>query len=125
MLIYKTALIAGALAISSAGAMAQGTDLGARAIVIDNYNNQRALQEQAEYRAYESRVRSQRPDAGLRSSRITQRDAVNIARAQGVDDIESVRRRQGTWMVDGTAPNGEEVIVRVNSRGEVLDVRRQ
>jgi hypothetical protein len=125
MLIYKTALVAGALAISGAGAMAQGTDLGARAIVIDNYNNQRALQEQAEYRASESRVRSQRPDAEFRSSRITQRDAVNIARTQGVDDIESVRRRQGMWMIDGTDPRGEEVIVRVNSRGEVLDVWRQ
>jgi hypothetical protein len=125
MLMHKVALVAGAVAISSAGAMAQGTDLGARAIVIDNYNNQRALQEQAEYRAYEARVRSQRPDAEFRSSSITQRDAVNIARAQGVDDIESVRRRQGMWMIDGTDPSGEEVIVRVNSRGEVLDVRRE
>jgi hypothetical protein len=128
MLIHKTALIAGALAISTVGAMAQGTDLGARAVVVDSLNNQRALQEQAEYRAYRSQFESPRPSDALNPPRamitqVSQRDAITIARTQGMSDVDDIQPNPGGWMVDGTDAYGQNLIVQVGYRGEVLDVR--
>lgn len=129
MLLHKAAIVAGALALTGGAAVAQGTDLGARAIVMDNYRNERALQEQAEYRVYHEQFqgrpsRSAMAPAFPLSARIGRSEAIEIARAQGVDDVERVRRARGVWMIDGIDPYGELVGVRVSARGEVLDIRR-
>lgn len=123
MLLRKTAIFAGVLAISSGAAMAQGVDLGARAIVIDNFNNQRALEEQQQFRPMEGRA--ERPMATRNGARINQGEALEIARSRGVDEVGDVRRTRGAWMIDGVDGQGEAIVVRVSSRGEVLDVRNR
>lgn len=59
MLIRKTVLIAGLLALSGA-TMAHATELGARSILFDNYANERALKEQAQNHAANQWFRMQR-----------------------------------------------------------------
>lgn len=59
MLIRKMIIVTGALMLSGA-TMAQATELGARSILFDNYANQRALEEQAQNRAYQQQFRQQR-----------------------------------------------------------------
>lgn len=129
MLIRKTALIAGALAISTAGAGAQGTDLGARAVVVDSFNNQRALQEQAEYRAYHSQFETARPSdvlnpGAIRVSAVSERDAIEIARTQGVAAVDDIQAGSGGWTIDGSDAYGQNLMVQVGYRGEILGVRR-
>jgi hypothetical protein len=126
MLIHKAALIAGALVVSGAATMAQAHDQagsGAASIVTDTYNNQRALQDQAANNAYLAQFRRQ-PAMAASNARITQRDALDIARAQGVSDVQGVRQQRGVWMVDGTDFFGSNLTVHVNTRGQVLDVQR-
>lgn len=55
---------------------------------------------------------------------ITRRDAVRIARRQGVVDVDSVRETRSGWTIDGSDRDGDDVTVRVSATGEVLDVRR-
>jgi hypothetical protein len=127
MLIHKAALIAGALVVSGVATMAQAHDQagsGADSIVADTYRNQRALQDQAENNAYLAQFRRPAPGMTISNARITQRDALDIARAQGVVDVEGVQQRGGVWMVDGTNLFGSNLTVHVNSSGQVLDVQR-
>jgi predicted metal-dependent peptidase len=73
MLIHKVALIAGALVVSAA-TMAQAHDqgdLGARSVVIDNYDNARALQDQASNRAYQAQFRQPRQEAAFNYAPMT------------------------------------------------------
>lgn len=56
MLNRKMIFLAGVLVLSGAG-IAQATELGARSILFDNAANQRALTEQAQYRAYRQQYR--------------------------------------------------------------------
>lgn len=127
MLIHKAALIAGALVVAGAATMAQAHDQagsGAESIVTDTYNNQRALQEQADTNAYQAQFRRHSPALVVGNVRITQREALDIARAQGISDVEGVQQRGGVWMVDGTNFFGSNLTVQVNSRGQVLGVQR-
>ncbi len=66
------------------------------------------------------------PDRQERVQReeITRRDAVRIARRQGVVDVDSVRETRSGWTVDGSDRDGEDLTVRLSGTGEVLDVRR-
>ncbi|RDJ24258.1 hypothetical protein DWF00_04035 [Bosea caraganae] len=126
MLIHKVALIAGALVISGAATMAQAHDQvgsSAESIVSDAYNNQRALQDRGQNDAYLAQFRG-RPAMVASSGLITQRDALDIARAQGISDVQGVQERGGVWMVDGTNFFGGNLTVHVNARGQVLDVQR-
>lgn len=127
MLIHKAALIAGALIVSSGAAtIALAHDQagsGADSIVADTYNNQRALQEQAGNNAYQAQFHRQ-PGMVVGNARITQRDALEIARAQGISDVEGVQQHRGVWTVDGTDFFGNNLMVHVNSRGQILDVQR-
>jgi len=73
MLNRKMILFAGLLVLSGSG-IAQATELGARSILFDNAANQRALAEQAQYRAYHQQLRLQRQQvAGLRAGAGTSR----------------------------------------------------
>lgn len=61
----KTVLVAGVLLLSGASTMAYATELGAESIVEEQGENQRALAEQAQYRAYhehQKQLRAQRGD---------------------------------------------------------------
>jgi hypothetical protein len=120
MLRHKVAIISGALIALGAGSMAHATELGARAVLSDQYQNQRALQEQDQYKAYHNRF--EHPRAMTRTSRIDGIDAADIAHAQGIDEVENVSQSRGAWTVDGTDRLGEEMLVRVNSHGQVLSV---
>ncbi len=129
MLINKALITAGVLVLSGSAALAQGSDLGARSVVVDTMNNQRALQEQAEYRAYRSQFETIRPgDAlnprGAMVMRVSEREAISIARMQGLSDVDTVRSSGAGWLVDGTDAYGQNLIVRVGTTGEVLDIRR-
>ena len=73
MLTRKVALIAGALVMSGA-TMAQAhdqADLGARSILINNYDNARALQEQAANRAYQVQFRQPRQELAFSHAPVT------------------------------------------------------
>lgn len=127
MLIHKAVLIAGALVVSGAVTVAQAHDQagsGARSIVADVYNNQRALQEQADNNAYQAQFRRPGPRGMISNARISQRDALDIARAQGVSEVEGVQQRRGVWTVDGADFFGRGLTVHLNSRGQVLEVQR-
>lgn len=126
MLIHKVAFFAGALVVLAAP-VAQAYDQtgsGADSIVSDTYNNQRALAEQAQNRAYQDQFRMERQPM-VRTVGISRNDAVGIARAHGVSDVRAVRLlRDGDWMVRGNTARGATVAVRVDPRGDVLDMRR-
>lgn len=126
MLIHKVALFAGALVVLAAP-VAQAYDQtgsGADSIVSDTYNNQRALDEQAQNRAYQDQFRTERQPM-VRTVGVSRSDAVDIARAHGVSNVKAVGPlRDGDWMVRGSDARGATVAVRVDSRGDVLGMRR-
>jgi hypothetical protein len=108
MLTYKAALLAGALAVSSS-AMAQNLQIGPNGVRVDR--------DRAE--------RNYRPDREMRGDMIDRREAITIARRQGVEQVDRVRESRGSWTIDGQDRRGDDIIVRVSLRGEVLDVRRE
>ena len=141
MIFRKAALVAGALVFAGSAAWAQGVDLGARAVVTDTFNNERALQEQAEYRAERNAFETGRagdaraPGTELRpemtgprtmatAQRVGQREATTIAREQGLERVQRVSQSGGVWNVTGIDAEGERTLVRVGRDGEVIDMRR-
>ncbi|CAN7628786.1 PepSY domain-containing protein [Bosea sp. LjRoot90] len=64
------------------------------------------------------------PEADDDDYGISRREAVRIARRNGVVDVESVRRRRGVWIVSGTDDDDEDIRVVVNDEGDVVAVRR-
>lgn len=127
MLIHKAALIAGALIVTGGATIAQAHDQagsGAESIVADTYTNQRALQDQAGNNAYQAQFHRQAPGLMAGNARITQRDALEIARAQGISDVEGVQQSRGVWTVNGADFFGNNLMVHLNARGQVLDVQR-
>lgn len=64
------------------------------------------------------------PEADDDDYGISRREAVRIARRNGVVDVESVRRRRGVWIVSGTDDDDEDIRVVVNDEGDVIAVRR-
>lgn len=113
MLNYKIALLAGALAISS-NAMAQNIEFGPNGVRIDRDRNR-----------IERDVRQDRDLRDNRTDMIDRREAISIARRQGVEDVERVRESRGAWRVDGQDRRGDDIFVRISSRGEVLEIRRE
>lgn len=106
MHVFKAALIAGALTISGS-AMAQNFQIGPDGIRVDRDRQERNF----------------RGDRDMRGE-ISQREAVNIARRQGVAEVERVRTSRNSYTIDGTDRRGDDILVRVSFTGEVLDVRR-
>ncbi|CAN7655657.1 PepSY domain-containing protein [Bosea sp. LjRoot237] len=64
------------------------------------------------------------PEADDDDYGISRREAVRIARRNGVVDVDSVRRRRGVWIVSGTDDDDEDIRVVVNDEGDVVAVRR-
>lgn len=54
---------------------------------------------------------------------ISERQAVRIARRQGVDEVERVRPTPRGWVVRGTDRNGDDIRVVISLDGDVIDVR--
>ncbi|WP_062228625.1 PepSY domain-containing protein [Aureimonas frigidaquae] len=55
---------------------------------------------------------------------ISERDAVRIARAEGLREVEDVRRTRNSYRVEGYDRRGDDIRVDVDRRdGAVIDVR--
>lgn len=131
-MILRTTMIASAVLGFSSVAMAQGVDLGARGVVIDQQTNARAMQEAEQWRAIDrgelipvdrSAVEA---EVGSRvNTRIGQPEAIGIAREQGVDEVGDIRQSRSAWTIDGVDSRGEGLVVRVSDRGEVLGVKHR
>jgi hypothetical protein len=104
----NTKLIAGAFAAllaAGAPAYAQGIEFGPGGVRIDRGDD---------YGRYRDR-----------NELIGRRDAVRIARDEGMRDIDDVSRRGWRWIVDGSDRRGRDLRVIVDARsGNVLDVDR-
>lgn len=65
-----------------------------------------------------------RDDRRAPAREIGERDAVRIARAEGVREVDDVRRNRGSYRVIGTDRRGDDIQVDVDRRsGEVIAVR--
>jgi len=63
--------------------------------------------------------------AGQQQGEITADQALEIARQQGLVNLEEIERDDHKWEVEGTDGNGREIEVEVDLRtGEVIDVER-
>ena len=121
-------LAAGALALSSGAALAQGVDLRPENSGPKyergptSWDN--APQRGNTYRADDYRPRyDYRPDY-QRSEAVTQREALRIARRNGVSEVDGVRWNGNAWVIDGADRRGDEMRVEINWRGEIVDVDR-
>jgi hypothetical protein len=54
---------------------------------------------------------------------ISEREALRIARRQGVEEVDRVRPTPRGWVVGGTDRNGDDIRVVISRYGEVIDVR--
>jgi hypothetical protein len=56
---------------------------------------------------------------------VGRREAVRIARSEGLTDVDDVSRRGPRWFVEGSDRRGRDLTVVVDGRsGDVIDVRR-
>lgn len=104
------ALAAVALLGTAAPSLAQGIEIGRDGVrLVDP--NQRDQQ------------RDMRRD-DRRGREIGERDAVRIARAEGVREVDDVTRMRNSYRVMGTDRRGDDIQVDIDRRsGEVLSVR--
>ncbi len=122
-------LIAGALALSSAAAVAQGVDLRPENSG-PKYERGPTSWDNAPYRGGTYNPDNYRPSYerrgydGARYDAISQREAIQIARRSGVAEVEDIRRSGNAWVIDGADRRGDELRVEVNWRGEVVDIDR-
>jgi len=118
----KISLIAGALALSSGMVLAQGVDLRPENSV-PKYERGPTNWDNAPYRGG-----TYKPDdyrrSYERSETISQREAIRIARRNGVSEVEGVRWSGNAWVIDGADRSGDDLRVEVNWRGEIVDIDR-
>jgi len=109
---WTTALAAVALLGSAAPSLAQGIEIGRDGVRLVDPNAQRPGD------------RDGRP-ADRRSAReIGERDAIRIARAEGVREVDDVTRTRNAFRVMGTDRRGDDIQVDVDRRsGDVIAVR--
>ncbi|MFC5419830.1 MAG: hypothetical protein DI537_19045 [Stutzerimonas stutzeri] len=125
----KIGLVAGALAVSSLAAMAQGVDLRPENS-IPKYDRGPTSYDNAPYRGGTYKPDDYRRGAdrggydGARYDMISQREAIRIARRNGVADIDQARWSGNVWVIDGTDRRGDDLRVEINWRGEIVDVDR-
>lgn len=124
----KIGLIAGAIALSSAAALAQGVDLRPENS-IPKYERGPTSYDNAPYRGGtykpdDYRRSYDRRDDGARYDMISQREAIRIARRNGVAEIDQARWSGNVWVIDGSDRRGDELRVEINWRGEIVDVDR-
>lgn len=125
----KIGLVAGALALSSVAAMAQGVDLRPEnSIPKDergptNWDN--APYRGGTYKPDDVRRGYDRGGYdGARYEMISQREAIRIARRNGLSEIDQARWSGNVWVIDGSDRRGDELRVEINARGEIVDVDR-
>jgi hypothetical protein len=125
----KIGLIAGAVALSSAAAMAQGVDLRPENSG-PKYERGPTSYDNAPYRGDTYKPDDDRPDYGRRGydgthyDAISQREAIRIARRTGLAEIEDIRWSGTVWVIDGADRRGDDLRVEINRRGEIVDVDR-
>lgn len=107
--ICRAGLIALALLAPGAAAFAQGIEFGPGGVRINP--------------GYEPRERYDRRPPPPRYDGINEREAVRIARRQGVEEVDRVRPTPRGWVVGGTDRNGDEIRVVISRDGDVVDVR--
>ena len=122
-------LVAGALALTSVAAVAQGVDLRPENS-IPKYERGATSNDNAPYRGGTYKPDDYRRGAdrgsydGAGYDMISQRQAIRIARRNGVADIDQARWSGNVWVVDGTDRRGDDLRVEINWRGEIVDVDR-
>jgi hypothetical protein len=104
--IARAGLLAITLAVSASSASAQAIEFGPGGLRVDP--------------GFEPRERLPPPP---RFDGISEREAVRIARRQGVDEVERVRETPRGWIISGTDSEGEDIRVVISRDGEVIDVR--
>ena len=125
----KIGLVAGALALTSVAAVAQGVDLRPENSG-PNYERGPTSYDNAPYRGG-----SYKPDDvrrgydrdgydGARYDAISQREAIRIARRNGVAEIDQARWSGHLWVIDGADRRGDELRVEINWRGQIVDIDR-
>lgn len=125
----KIGLIAGAVALSSVAAMAQGVDLRPENSG-PKYERGPTSYDNAPYRGGTYKPDDYRPSYerrgydGARYDAISQREAIRIARRTGLAEVEEVRWSGTAWVIDGADRRGDDLRVEVNRRGEIVDVDR-
>ncbi len=107
---WTLALAAVALLGSAAPSLAQGIEIGRDGVRLVDPNQQRRDEV--------------RRDDRRGGREIGERDAVRIARAEGVREVDDVTRTRGAYRVMGTDRRGDDIQVDVDRRsGEVISVR--
>jgi Ni/Co efflux regulator RcnB len=119
----KTVLAIAAVAALSAPAAAQGITIGPDGVRIteprdnDNDRDRRGPPRRDDRRDNDRRDQSDRRE-------LSERDAVRIARTEGLRELDGVDRTRSSYRVEGTDRRGEDIVVVVDRRsGRVLDVR--
>ena len=106
------AILAAASIASAAPAMAQGIEIGRDGVRLVDPNRRDDMR----------RDDMRRDDR--RGREIGERDAVRIARTEGVREVDDVTRMRNSFRVMGTDRRGDDIQVDVDRRtGEVLSVR--
>ncbi|WP_062111066.1 hypothetical protein [Aureimonas sp. AU40] len=107
------ALAAVALLGTAAPSLAQGIEIGRDGVRLVDPSQQRNPNQRDDMRRDDRRGRE-----------IGERDAVRIARSQGVREVDDVTRMRNSFRVMGTDRQGDDIQVDVDRRtGEVLAVR--
>ncbi|MBC8130240.1 MAG: PepSY domain-containing protein [Rhizobiaceae bacterium] len=109
----KSIIIAGTIALASSASIlpstAQGIEIGRDGI---------RLQEPQRERVREGDRRE------VRRAKVTERDAVRIARGEGVRDVEDIRTTRSAYRIEGLDRRGDDIRVDVDRRsGDVLSVQ--
>ena len=109
---YKFSAMAAAMVImsvfvSAATAQAQSIEIGPNGIQVNPDSDRRVI-----------------PDRRSERDEISERRAARIARSEGMDEVESVSRRRGAYIVRGIDRRDNDMRVVIDRRtGEVLEVR--
>ncbi|RIY00162.1 PepSY domain-containing protein [Aureimonas flava] len=107
------AVLAAAAIASAAPAMAQGIEIGRDGVRLVDPNSRNSDMRRDDMRRDDRRGRE-----------IGERDAVRIARAEGVREVDDVRRTSRSYRVIGTDRRGDDIQVDIDRRsGDVIGVR--
>lgn len=121
-LIGRTLLAAVAVASLAGPAAAQGITIGPNGVTIDD-----GRRDDRDRRGPPPGFRDDRrgpPDRFERRRELSEREAVRIARAEGLRDVDDVVRTRSTFRVEGVDRRGDDMLVIVDRRsGRVVDVR--
>ncbi|WP_152047217.1 PepSY domain-containing protein [Aureimonas psammosilenae] len=114
-------MIAGILALGltsvTAPAMAQGIEIGPNGVRVIDPRDRDA-------RDRDVRDRDVRRDDVRRDQGISQREAIRIARSEGVRDVDNVTERRRSFRVDGADRRGRDITVDIDRiTGDVISVR--